>query len=149
MTEYFYIISLLTGADMALEATGTAQPVVNNPMIKDKNQADFQLWEKIPVERNGESFCFLRNKGNGEVLDINGGRALPDTLIITYPTNIDTPENQLWSLADEGGVYSINSLLNDLAVDVQGGNPKPGTPIIVYPEGQPPAANQLWFLYPA
>jgi hypothetical protein len=103
-----------------------------------------QLWEFVPGPLDG--YYFIQNPSTGLVVDIQGAKVSPGTLLDAFTKKSSYPgsANQLWAIypGSASGYHSIVSQLDGSVIDVQGNKTAPGTPLDAFT--QKGAENQLW-----
>jgi hypothetical protein len=106
-----------------------------------------QLWQFVPGPLDG--YYFIQNPSTGLVVDIQGAKATPGTLLDAFTKKGSYPgnANQLWAFypGSASGYYSIVSQLDGSVIDVQGGKTVSGTLLDAFTaKGSPGNDNQLW-----
>ena len=101
------------------------------------------------------SHFFIQSKLGDLVIDIQGAKTKPGTLLDVFTKKTKSPDwnNQLWTFVTPDflpNFYFIQSKLGELVIDIQGASTKPGalldafTPKTKYPD----VTNQLWTFVP-
>jgi len=96
------------------------------------------------------TFCFVKSKLNGNVIDIQGASISAGASLDAYPEKPST-NNQLWEFAPDpagSGYLFIKSQLNGNVIDIYGASTSAGALLDAYPQKPTGTDNQLWELFP-
>src|ERR1035438_54619 len=95
------------------------------------------------------NYYFIKNKLNGNVIDIQAASTAAGPLLDAYPQKSSGNNNQLWEFVPDSlnsGYYFIKSKLDGNVVDIQGASLNDGAGLDAYPQksGASQTLNQLW-----
>jgi hypothetical protein len=95
------------------------------------------------------NYYFIKNKLNGNVLDIQQNSTAAGALLDVYPQKSSGNDNQLWEFVPDplnSGYYFIKSKLDGNVVDIQQASLNDGASLDAYPQksGASETLNQLW-----
>lgn len=95
------------------------------------------------------SYCTIKSKLSGNVIDIQGASTKPGALLNAFPPKATGNDNQLWEFVADpaaSGYYFIKSKLSGNVIDIQKASTKPGALLDAFPQKTTGADNQLWTL---
>jgi hypothetical protein len=97
---YFYIVSKLNGNVIDVEGASKAPGALLDAYPKkDGADADNQLWYFVS-DPEGSGFCFIVNKLNGNVIDVQDASKAASAPLDAYPVKFTGYDNQLWKVVD-------------------------------------------------
>ncbi|MGH7046084.1 MAG: RICIN domain-containing protein [Stellaceae bacterium] len=93
------------------------------------------------------TYCFIKSKLDGHVIDIQGASTKSGVLLDAFPQKATGNNNQLWELIRDpaaSGYYFIKSRLSGNVIDIQGASTKSGVLLDAFPQKATGNDNQLW-----
>lgn len=97
------------------------------------------------------TYCAIKSKLNGNVIDIQKASMKPGTLLDAFPPKETDNDNQLWEfIADDAnqGYYFIKSKLSGDVIDIQQNPDKTNGLLDAFPQKTSSQQNQLWGFVP-
>lgn len=97
------------------------------------------------------TYCTIKSKLNGNVIDIRGASTQSGALLDEWPTNSTGSDNQLWEFVPDpsgSGYCFIKSKLNGNVIDILGSDMNAGILLDAYPQKASGQDNQLWGFFP-
>jgi hypothetical protein len=148
----YFVIKSAVGTVIELPTTSSLLQTAADPTTP----SDGQLWCFVP-DPAGSGCYFIKNKLNGNVIDIQGASTSPGALLDAYQQKPSGTDNQLWYFVSSPTVIPatktdpspaefafIVSKLNGNVVDIQGGSTAPGIGLDAFPVKLFGTNNQLW-----
>src|ERR1035438_8901332 len=93
------------------------------------------------------TYCFIKSKLDGNVIDIQGASAKSGALLDAFPQKKTANDNQLWEFVPDpagSGYFFIKNKLDGNVIDIQGASTKSGVALDSFPMKSTGNDNQLW-----
>jgi hypothetical protein len=97
------------------------------------------------------TFCAIKSKLNGDVIDIRGASKQAGALLDNWPAKSTGNDNQLWEFVPDpsgSGYFFIQSKLNGNVIDILGADMNADTLLDAFPRKTTGQDNQLWGFFP-
>jgi len=97
------------------------------------------------------TYCLIKSKLNGNVIDVRGASTKPGALLDSYPSNSTGSDNQLWEFVQDpsgSGYCFIKSKLDGNVIDILGADTNANVLLDAYPQKASGQDNQLWGFFP-